>query len=150
VAAAAEAAGVADFLRTLPAGLDTPVNEGAQNLSGGQRQRIAIARALLTGAPILILDEPTSALDPRHERHILNTLEQLRQARTIILVTHRIESVAACDHIFVMNQGRLVEEGNHASLLALHGLYFSMAVQETDGDEESLDGRLCGPSAKQQ
>jgi subfamily B ATP-binding cassette protein MsbA len=121
--AAAVAAGVIDLIELLPDGYDTPVVEGAQNLSGGQRQRIAIARAIVTGAPILVLDEPTSALDPQHEQHVLRTLEALRGQRTIILVTHRIESAATCDQIFVMQAGQVVERGTHESLLAKGGLY---------------------------
>jgi ATP-binding cassette, subfamily B, bacterial len=97
--------------------------EGGQNLSGGQRQRIAIARALLTDAPFLILDEPTSALDPQHEQHLVQTLERLKGERTIILVTHRLESVVSCDQVFVMGGGAIVERGTHRQLLTRNGSY---------------------------
>ena len=99
---------------------------GGQNLSGGQRQRIAIARALLSQAPFLILDEPTSALDPEHERHLVETLFALRGRRTIVLVTHRLELVVQCDRIFAMAAGRIVEEGTHRRLLARGGFYAQM------------------------
>jgi ABC-type multidrug transport system fused ATPase/permease subunit len=121
-------AGAAAFIEALPEGYDTVLSEGGRNLSGGQRQRIAIARALLTEAPFLILDEPTSALDPQHERHLVETLVTLRGRRSIVLVTHRLESVVPCDRIFVMEAGRIVEEGAHAELLARGGRYARMAA----------------------
>ncbi len=123
---AARRAGAAGFIEELPEGYDTVLAEGGQNLSGGQRQRIAIARALVTQAPFLILDEPTSALDPQHERHLVETLRALKGLRTIILVTHRLESVVDCDQIFVMQGGRIEERGRHDDLLARQGLYARM------------------------
>jgi len=126
IARAAKMAGAASFIEELPAGYDSILAEGGQNLSGGQRQRIAIARALLTEAPFLILDEPTSALDPEHERRLVETLEGLRGERTIVLVTHRLESVLRCDQIYVMAAGTIVEHGTHEQLLARHGTYACM------------------------
>jgi subfamily B ATP-binding cassette protein MsbA len=126
IAAAAEMAGAADFIRDLPDGYDTAMAEGGQNFSGGQRQRIAIARALLTQAPFLILDEPTSALDPEHERRLVETLRGLKGARTVVLVTHRLESAVDCDRIFVMGGGTIAERGTHAQLLAAGGPYARM------------------------
>jgi ATP-binding cassette, subfamily B, bacterial len=114
---AARLAGAADFVEAMPDGYDTLVTEGGQNLSGGQRQRIAIARALLTEAPILVLDEPTSALDAHHEQVIVDTLRRLKGSRTLILVTHRLESVADCDRVFVLGGGRIVEETTPLELL---------------------------------
>ncbi|MBA3883062.1 MAG: ABC transporter ATP-binding protein [Chthoniobacterales bacterium] len=126
IAEAATRAGAAGFIQELPDGYDTVLAEGGQNLSGGQRQRIAIARALLTKAPFLVLDEPTSALDPQHEKHLVETLRALKSLRTIILVTHRLESVVECDQIFVMHGGRIAERGRHDELLARHGFYSRM------------------------
>ncbi|MFC1458079.1 ABC transporter ATP-binding protein [Microvirga arabica] len=123
---AAELAGAAAFIDDLPEGYETVLTEGGQNLSGGQRQRLAIARALLTRAPFLILDEPTSALDPHHEQLLLETLRSLRGGRTIVLVTHRLESVVACDQVFVMDAGRVVERGTHHELLERNGHYARM------------------------
>lgn len=122
---AAEMAG-AGFVEDLPEGYDTVLTEGGQNLSGGQRQRIAIARALLTEAPFLILDEPTSALDPHHEQRLVATLRRLKGVRTIVLVTHRLESVVDCDCIFVMEGGRIIEQGTHARLVGRGGAYARM------------------------
>jgi ATP-binding cassette subfamily B protein len=126
IVAAAEMAGAAAFIEALPQAYDTLVAEGGQNLSGGQRQRIAIARALLTEAPFLILDEPTSALDPQHEQRLIATLRRLKGRRTIILVTHRLESVVDCDQVFVMDGGGIVERGTHRELVARAGAYARM------------------------
>ena len=123
---AAEMAGAADFIEDMPDGHDTILTEGGQNLSGGQRQRIAIARALVAEAPFLILDEPTSALDPHHEQRLVQTLDRLRGERTIVLVTHRLESVIHCDHVFVMGAGTIVERGTHRQLLTQQGSYAGM------------------------
>ena len=128
---AAEMAGAAEFIQGLPEGYDTIVSEGGQNLSGGQRQRIAIARAVLSEAPILVLDEPTSSLDPHHEHLVMEMLGRLRKHRTVILVTHRIETVTECDQIFVMNAGRIVERGNHAQLMAQGDQYTALALRRT-------------------
>jgi ABC-type multidrug transport system fused ATPase/permease subunit len=119
-------ADAAEFVAGLPAGYDTVLTEGGQNLSGGQRQRIAIARALLSEAPFLILDEPTSALDPQHERRLTETLCSLKGRRTIVLVTHRLASAVDCDQIFVMEAGRIVEQGSHLELLERSSHYAQM------------------------
>src|SRR5215207_1080549 len=132
---AAMLAGAAEFIKNLPDGYDTHLAEGGQNVSGGQRQRLAIARALLTQAPFLILDEPTSALDPHHERLLMETLRSLKGGRTIVLVTHRLESVTACDQVFVMEAGRIVEQGTHPELLNRDGQFARMwsgAVARTE------------------
>jgi len=123
---AAELAGAAAFIGDLPEGYEAVLTEGGQNLSGGQRQRLAIARALLTRAPFLILDEPTSALDPHHEQLLLKTLRSLKGGRTIVLVTHRLKSVVGCDQVFVMDAGRIVERGTHDELLERNGYYAGM------------------------
>jgi ATP-binding cassette, subfamily B, bacterial len=144
---AAALAGAAAFIAGLPEGYETILTEGGQNLSGGQRQRLAIARALLTRAPFLILDEPTSALDPHHEQLLLETLRSLKGGRTIVLVTHRLESVVGCDQVFVMDAGRIVERGTHRELLRLNGHYAGMwsgAVGRSDVKIE-LDSRRSIP-----
>lgn len=138
---AAVESGAAEFIETLPERYNTMISEGGQNLSGGQRQRLAIARALVTKAPILILDEPTSALDLKHEQWVIETLHRLRRSRTIILVTHRIETAVDCDRLFVMQGGEIVEDGTHSELLARRGLYFRMLGYQVDA--ESL-GVLAG------
>ncbi|HEV2294277.1 MAG TPA: ABC transporter ATP-binding protein [Tepidisphaeraceae bacterium] len=127
---AAQLAGAAEFISKLPQGYDTQIAEGGSNLSGGQRQRISIARALLTEAPFVILDEPTSALDPHHEQVVTDALRSLKGSRTIILVSHRLSTVADCDQIFVMDGGRVVEQGTHDALIARRGQYYRMAVQQ--------------------
>ncbi|HTW93968.1 MAG TPA: ABC transporter ATP-binding protein [Tepidisphaeraceae bacterium] len=132
---AAEMAGAAVFIDKLPQKYETVISEAGSNLSGGQRQRIGIARALLTEAPILVLDEPTSALDPQHEAMIIQTLSALKRQRTMLVVSHRLSTVADCDQIFVMDEGRIVEQGTHAQLLEKRGLYYSMARHQLRLDE---------------
>jgi len=134
---AAQMAGAAQFIEQLPAQYETVLTEEGRNLSGGQRQRIAIARALLTDAPFVILDEPTSALDPHHEAVITQTLGALKGQRTIVLVSHRLSSVIDCDQIFMMEGGRIVERGTHLELVKLRGPYYAMAKQQLRLDEES-------------
>ncbi|AIT06162.1 ABC transporter [Sphingomonas taxi] len=125
--AAAEVANAADFLRALPQGLDTNLGEGGARLSGGQRQRVTIARALLRNAPILLLDEATSALDAESERLVQQALDRLMENRTTLVIAHRLATVRAAQRIVVMDQGRIVEEGNHASLIGRGGLYARLA-----------------------
>jgi ATP-binding cassette subfamily B protein len=124
---AARDANAEDFLRALPEGLDTFMGEGGARLSGGQRQRIAIARALLRDAPLLLLDEATSALDAESERLVQDALDRLMADRTTIVIAHRLATVRAADRIVVMDDGRIVEEGTHATLNARGGLYARLA-----------------------
>ena len=131
--AAARDANAEAFLRALPEGLDTFMGEGGARLSGGQRQRIAIARALLRRAPLLLLDEATSALDAESEKLVQDALERLMEERTTIIIAHRLATVRAADRIIVLEQGRIVEEGNHASLSAAEGLYARLARLQFDG-----------------
>jgi subfamily B ATP-binding cassette protein MsbA len=123
IEAAARAAHAYDFIQALPQGFDTPIGENGARLSGGQRQRIAIARAILKDAPILILDEATSALDNESERHVQAALEVLMQGRTTLVIAHRLSTIERADRILVLAQGRKVEEGSHAQLLAAEGIY---------------------------
>jgi len=125
---AARAANAERFLRELPEGLGTFLGEGGARLSGGQRQRIAIARALLRDAPILLLDEATSALDAESERLVQQALERLMEGRTTLVIAHRLATVRAADRIVVMDGGRIVEQGTHASLSAEGGLYARLAA----------------------
>lgn len=125
---ACELASIHDDIARMPQGYDTPVGEKGISLSGGQRQRVAIARALLTDAPLLLLDDALSAVDTQTETDILRHLQELRGARagrTALIVSHRLSAVMDADHILVLKNGRIAEQGDHASLLALDGWYAS-------------------------
>ncbi len=132
VVEAARAAYAWDFIEKLDNGLDTLLGQNGVNLSGGQRQRIAIARALLRNAPILILDEATSALDTESERYIQQALERLVQGRTTLVIAHRLSTVQRADLIAVMQDGRIMETGRHADLLAHNGLYAALHQMQFD------------------
>ncbi|MDF1769016.1 ABC transporter ATP-binding protein [Maricaulis sp.] len=123
IIAAAKAADAHDFVMALPDGYDSPVGPRGSNLSGGQRQRLSIARAILKDAPILLLDEATSALDTESEQRVQAALERLSQGRTSLVIAHRLSTVRDADWIYVMDQGRIVEQGQHDALVAQDGLY---------------------------
>ncbi len=123
IIAAAKSAHVMEFAEHMEQGLETNIGENGALLSGGQRQRVAIARALLCDTPFLILDEATSALDTESERHIQDALQTLQQNRTSIVIAHRLSTIENADKIMVMDQGKIVEQGNHQSLLAKQGAY---------------------------
>ncbi len=126
IIAAAKAAYAHDFIMALPQGYDTPLGAQGLNLSGGQRQRIAIARAILKNAPILILDEATSALDNESEYFIQRAFDQAMQDRTTIVIAHRLSTIENADRIVVMDQGRIIEQGDHAELIARQGAYYQL------------------------
>jgi ATP-binding cassette subfamily B protein/ATP-binding cassette subfamily C protein/ATP-binding cassette subfamily B multidrug efflux pump len=120
---AARLASIHDDIARMPQGYDTPVGEKGIALSGGQRQRVAIARALLTDAPLLLLDDALSAVDTQTETDILQHLRSARAGRTALIVSHRLSAVMDADHILVLKNGKVVEQGDHASLLELNGWY---------------------------
>jgi ATP-binding cassette subfamily B protein len=130
---AAEIALAAEFIERMPERYDTPVGERGITLSGGQRQRIAIARAVLRDAPLLLLDEATSALDAESETLVRTALERLMQRRTTLVIAHRLATVLTCDRILVMDEGRLVEQGTHTSLVEQDGLYARLAKLQFEG-----------------
>jgi ATP-binding cassette subfamily B protein len=121
--AAAKAASIHDFIQSLPLGYRTIVGERGYKLSGGERQRLAIARVLLKDPRILILDEATSSLDSHNEAMIQAALEELMRGRTSLVIAHRLSTVLRADVIFVVEDGRIVESGRHADLLARGGAY---------------------------
>jgi ATP-binding cassette subfamily B protein len=130
---AADLGHATEFIRRLPGGFEAPLGERGVNLSGGQRQRIAIARAILRDAPLLLLDEATSSLDAESETLVQTALEELMSHRTTLVIAHRLATVLSCDRILVMEAGRIVEQGTHASLVAANGLYARLARLQFEG-----------------
>ena len=125
ITAAAKAAQAHDFIVGFPRGYDTPVGEHGMQLSGGQRQRLAIARALIKGAPIILLDEATASLDSESERHLQDAIAELRQGRTTLVIAHRLATIMHADNILVVQDGSVVESGRHDELLRKGGCYAS-------------------------
>ncbi|MBT4486704.1 MAG: ATP-binding cassette domain-containing protein, partial [Rhodospirillaceae bacterium] len=148
ITAAARVAAADTFITALPQGYDTMVGENGVRLSGGQRQRIAIARAMLKNAPILLLDEATSALDSEAEREVQAALDALKAGRTTLVIAHRLSTVMSADRIYVLDNGRIVESGNHDSLLAEGGSYahlykLQFADLERDADRENPENEVA-------
>jgi len=145
IIAATKAANAHDFIQSLPQGYDTIIGERGVKLSGGERQRIAIARALLKDAPILILDEATSSLDSESELEVQKALEKLMAHRTVFVIAHRLSTIRKASRIVVVQDGRIVEEGDHKQLMALGGEYrrlYRMQFQD-------VDTRVTGPPAEE-
>ena len=141
---AAEAAHAAEFLDQLPQGFNTFLGERGVRLSGGQRQRIAIARAILRDPAVLLLDEATSSLDAESERLVQDALEQLMQARTSLVIAHRLATVRKVDRILVMDGGRIVASGRHDELVAADGLYARLAALQFRDSPEPLVQPVAG------
>ena len=124
VMAAARMAGAEEIADRLPLGWSTPVGEGGRALSGGERQRVSVARALLKGSPIVLFDEATSALDPENESHIVEAMEELRRSSTLIVIAHKLDTIASADQIVVLDEnGRVVQIGAHQELYDAGGPY---------------------------
>ncbi|HUK60123.1 MAG TPA: ABC transporter ATP-binding protein/permease [Stellaceae bacterium] len=134
---AARRARIHDFVAALPDGYRSPVGERGLKLSGGEKQRVAIARVILKRPRILVFDEATSALDTKTEREIQTSLEEVREARTTLMIAHRLSTVVAADEILVLEGGRVVERGDHAGLLAQGGVYAAMWQRQQEADEEA-------------
>ncbi|MGF1623808.1 MAG: ABC transporter ATP-binding protein, partial [Alphaproteobacteria bacterium] len=140
IVAAAKAAAAHEFIMALPNGYDTPVGQHGGRLSGGQRQRIAVARAMLKDAPILLLDEATSSLDAESEMQVQLALARLMKDRTTIVIAHRLATVRDADAIYVLDEGRVVEQGRHADLLARGGLYARLCRIQFRQDHGPAEG----------
>ena len=123
------------FIRQLEKGYDTEIAEGGDNLSQGQRQLLCIARVMLTKPPMLILDEATSSIDTRTEVRIQNAFNDMMKGRTSFVVAHRLSTIRSADTILVMNQGRIIERGNHETLMAQNGFYTKLYNSQFEGNE---------------
>lgn len=133
------AAHAAQFVRQLPSGIDSIVGERGVKLSGGQKQRVAIARAVLQNAPIIILDEATSALDSESEQIIKNSFAEILKGKTAIVVAHRLSTLSQMDRIIVIDDGRIVEDGTHRSLLAASGTYARLWKRQQQGNDDAIE-----------
>ena len=128
---AAKKAHIHEFIKTLDKGYNTIIGTGGINLSGGEKQRISLARAFISQAPVLILDEPTSALDAESQKYIHSSLKKLNQSTTLITVTHKLSSIINYDNILVMDNGSIIDAGNHTFLLKNSAVYKKLYEIET-------------------
>lgn len=129
VIAAARKARCHDFIAALPQGYDTVIGEGGASLSGGERQRITIARAIMKGAPVIILDEATANVDPENEKELTEAIRELTHGKTVIMIAHRLKTVRHANQIFVVNDGKIVQRGTHDELVAQDGIYRHFVVE---------------------
>jgi len=146
IVAAAKAAQADEFIQRLPQGYDTELGDNGAGISGGQRQRVAIARAFLKRAPILLLDEATSALDNTNEALVQDALDRLMAGTTTLVIAHRLSTIERADRIVVLNEGRVVEEGTHAELLAMEGFYARLHARTIAAQEGGEDVPVDAPS----
>lgn len=121
-----------EYIEQLPGGYDTVLGENGATLSGGQRQRLSIARAILKDAPIILLDEATASLDPENEVLIQKAISKLVRGKTVIMIAHRLKTITEADQIFVLNNGKIVEQGTHKQLLMQQGLYHKLFYLQKD------------------
>jgi ATP-binding cassette subfamily B protein len=148
---AAKSAGAHEFLSALPEGYETmlgPEFYGGVDLSGGQWQRVALARAFLRDARLIILDEPTASLDPRSEVELFARVRELFAGRTVVLISHRFASVRMADHIYVLEQGQIVEHGSHTELMAVEGTYAHLFTLQASA--YGLNGHVSSPQGSRQ
>ena len=138
VRVAAKAANCDEFIRRLPKGYDTPIGENGVKLSGGERQRISIARALLKDAPIVLLDEATASLDVENETKVQSALSRLLAGKTVLVIAHRMRTVAGADRIVVLENGRVAQQGSPAQLMAAGGLYRRMVALQNESAQWKL------------
>ena len=136
ILAASKAAYAHSFIKRLPQGYDTVISEDGGNLSQGQKQLLCIARVMLTKPPMLILDEATSSIDTRTELRIQKAFEKMMQGRTSFIVAHRLSTIVNADTILVMNQGKIIEQGNHRELLKKNGFYAKLYNSQFAGQTE--------------
>jgi len=136
---AARHAHIHDFVRALPDGYHAPVGERGLKLSGGEKQRVAIARVILKEPRILLFDEATSALDTHTEREIQASLEEVAENRTTLMIAHRLSTVIHADEILVLDDGRIIERGNHAQLIAHDGMYAAMWRRQQEADQRAAE-----------
>jgi subfamily B ATP-binding cassette protein MsbA len=129
-----------DFIERLPQGYDTIIGERGMTLSGGQRQRIAIARAVIRNTPILVLDEASSGLDAASEKLVFDAINRLMKGKTSIVIAHNLSTIRSADMIFVVDEGEIVERGNHTQLLNKGGLYAELHELQVRGNEKMMPG----------